>query len=53
MAAGGQYPFTSKPIRDITDDHLDIVNFTNEFPIAIDQFGNSSCLLYTSDAADE
>ena len=47
MAAGGQNPFTSKPIRDITDDHLDIVNFTNEYPISIDQFGNPEPLHVT------
>ena len=41
LAAGGQNAFTTKPIRDITDDHLDLVNFTEEHPIAIDQFGNS------------
>ena len=47
MAAGGQNPFTTKPIRDITDDHLDIVNFTNEYPISIDQFGNPEPLHVT------
>ena len=47
MAAGGQNPFTTKPIRDITDDHLDIVNFTNEHPISIDQFGNPEPLHVT------
>ena len=47
MAAGGQNSFTTKPIRDITDDHLDIVNFTNEYPIDINQFGNSEPLHVT------
>ena len=47
MAAGGQNSFTTKPIRDITDDHLDIVNFTNEYPIDINQFGNPEPLHVT------
>ncbi|SVA60438.1 uncharacterized protein METZ01_LOCUS113292, partial [marine metagenome] len=40
IAAGAQNVFTNKPIRDITDDHFDIINFTDEYPIMEDQFGN-------------
>ena len=47
MAAGGQKPFTTKPIRDITSDHLDIINFTEEYPIYADQFNNSEPLHIT------
>ena len=47
LAAGTQNPFTNKPIRDITDDHFDIINFTEEFPISSGQFTNSSPLHVT------
>ena len=47
LAAGGQNTFTTKPIRDITDDHFDLINFTDEFPIAEDQFGNPEPLHVT------
>ena len=40
IAAGAQNVFTNKPIRDITDDHFDIINFTDEYPIMEDQFGD-------------
>ena len=40
MAAGGQNSFTTKPIRDITNDHFDLINFTEEYPILINEFGN-------------
>ena len=42
IAGGAQNSFTTKPIRDITDNHYDIINFTNEFPIISGQFGNPS-----------
>ena len=41
IAAGSQNPKTNKPIRDISEDHFDIINFTQEFPIAENQFGNN------------
>ena len=44
VAAGGQNSFTTKPIRDITDDHFDIINFTSEYPIDEGQFGNTNSL---------
>ena len=40
LAAGGQKPFTTKPIRDISNDNFDIINFTPEFPILENEFGN-------------
>ena len=40
LAAGASNTFTNKPIRDITDDHFDIINFTEEFPIMENQFDN-------------
>ena len=40
LAAGASNTFTNKPIRDITDDHFDIINFTEEFPITENQFDN-------------
>jgi len=40
LAAGASNTFTNKPIRDITDDHFDIINFTEEFPITENQFNN-------------
>ena len=47
MAAGGQNSFTTKPIRDITDDHFDLINFTEEYPININEFGNHDPLHIT------
>ena len=47
VAAGGQNSFTTKPIRDITDDHFDIINFTSEYPIDEGQFGNTNSLHVT------
>ena len=47
LAAGGQNSFTTKPIRDITDDHFDIINFTEEFPIQQGQFDNPEPLHVT------
>ena len=41
LAAGANNPLTNKPIRDISEDHFDIINFTEEFPIPIGQFNNS------------
>ena len=40
LAAGASNPNTNKPIRDITSDHFDIVNFSQEFPIPAEQFTN-------------
>ena len=42
LAAGAQNPLTNKPIRDLTDDHFDIINFTAEHPISEGQFNNTS-----------
>ena len=47
IAGGAQNSFTTKPIRDITDDHNDIINFTNEYPIYAEQFGDHSALHVT------
>ena len=47
LAAGSQKPFTTKPIRDITEDHFDIINFTNEYPIHENQFNNTDPLHVT------
>ena len=47
IAAGAQNSFTTKPIRDITDDHFDIINFTEEFPISQNQFNNPDPLHVT------
>ena len=47
IAAGGQKAFTTKPIRDITNDHLDIINFTAEHPINVNQFGSHGPLHIT------
>ena len=47
VAAGSQNSFTTKPIRDITEDHFDIINFTSEYPINEGQFGNSNSLHVT------
>lgn len=47
VAAGSQNSFTTKPIRDITEDHFDIINFTSEYPIDQGQFGNTNSLHVT------
>ncbi len=47
IAAGAQNQLTNKPIRDIANDHFDIVNFTAEYPISADQFGNPDPLHIT------
>jgi len=47
LAAGSQNQFTNKPIRDITADHFDIVNFTAEYPISAGQFENPDPLHIT------
>ena len=47
LAAGSQKPFTTKPIRDITQNHFDIINFTIEYPIQQNQFGNAEALHVT------
>ena len=39
LSAGVHQPYANKPIRDITDDHLDFVNFTAEIPVAENTFG--------------
>ena len=47
LAAGSQKPFTTKPIRDITQNHFDIINFTIEYPIQQNQFDNAEALHIT------
>ncbi|MFL2983700.1 MAG: CapA family protein [Candidatus Neomarinimicrobiota bacterium] len=47
LAAGAHNPLTNKPIRDISEDHFDIINFTEEFPISSGQFNNSEPLHVT------
>ncbi len=47
IAGGAHNSYTTKPIRDITDDHFDIINFTEEFPIIANQFTNESPLHIT------
>ncbi len=39
LSAGHDAANANKPIRDISDDNLDLVNFTEEFPIDAEQFG--------------
>ena len=39
LSAGYDAPNANKPIRDISDDNLDLVNFTAEYPIDAGQFG--------------
>ncbi len=39
LSAGWDAWNANKPIRDITADHLDFVNFTAEYPIAANSFG--------------
>ncbi len=39
LSAGALQPYANKPIRDITADHYDFVNFTTEFPIDENLFG--------------
>ena len=40
LAAGSQNENTNKPIRDITEDHFDLINFTQEYPVHANQFNN-------------
>ena len=47
LAAGAQNPLTNKPIRDISDENFDIINFTHEHPILEGQFNNPSPLHVT------
>ena len=47
LAAGSNNSLTNKPIRDITQDHLDIINFTEEFPISENQFSTHDALHIT------
>ncbi|MBT3589789.1 MAG: hypothetical protein HN514_03465 [Candidatus Marinimicrobia bacterium] len=42
LAAGSNEIYTNKPIRDVTDSHFDIINFTEEFTIPVNAFGNHS-----------
>ncbi len=39
LSAGWDAANANKPIRDISEDNLDFVNFTAEYPIFADQFG--------------
>ena len=48
IAAGAQNSYTTKPIRDISGEHFDIINFTEEFPITTGQFGNELPLHITN-----
>ena len=48
LAAGGQKPLTTKPIRDISSDKFDIINFTSEFPITQNQFGDHNSVHITN-----
>ena len=47
LAAGAQNPLTNKPIRDISGENFDIINFTHEHPISEGQFNNPSPLHVT------
>ncbi len=47
MAAGAQNSLTTKPIRDISGNHFDIINFTSEYPIEAYQFSNPNPLHVT------
>ena len=40
LSGGWDASNANKPIRDISDDNLDLVNFTAEYPIAAMQFGD-------------
>jgi len=42
LSGGYDAEYVNKPIRDVTDEHLDIVNFTPEIPILENQFSNLS-----------
>jgi len=48
LAAGTNQTYTNKPIRDVTDSHFDIINFTEEFTISGNQFGDHT-FLHVSD----
>ncbi len=39
LSGGWDASNANKPIRDISDDNLDLVNFTEEYPITANQFG--------------
>ncbi len=39
LSGGWDAGYVNKPIRDVTDDHLDVVNFTVENPIYAGEFG--------------
>ena len=39
LSGGWDASNANKPIRDISDDNLDLVNFTEQYPIAAGQFG--------------
>ncbi len=47
IAAGSQNALTNKPIRDISNENFDIVNFTGEYPIPEYQFENPEPLHIT------
>lgn len=47
LAAGTLNEYTNKPIRDITDDHFDIINFTEEFPFEENHFSSHPALHIT------
>ena len=48
LAAGTNQSYTNKPIRDVTNSHFDIINFTDEITIQGNQFGDHS-FLHVSD----
>ncbi len=39
LSGGWDAGYANKPIRDVTDSHLDFVNFTMEYPIPANQYG--------------
>ncbi|MBT3250980.1 MAG: PKD domain-containing protein [Candidatus Marinimicrobia bacterium] len=47
LSGGWDASYANKPIRDVTDDHLDFVNFTTEYPVSINQFGEHDALHVT------
>jgi len=40
LSAGWDAGYANKPVRDVTDDHLDYVNFTTEYPTPADTYGD-------------
>ena len=44
LSAGWDAWDANKPIRDLSDEHLDLVNFTAEYPIAAGSFGDHEAL---------